>query len=134
MKVLIIDDSVATIDTFRALLTCEGHVVYTATTAEGGLIELNGRPEIDLVIVDLYLPLMDGLSFCVEVRKLGHALPIVLLTAAPLDVVEGLKARVESLGNITVLRKPTDPALILHLIKNTKVTKRVEHGLPADHV
>jgi len=66
-KVLIIDDDPAVTETFARMLRLEGHEVRTAHDAESGLQEAQTTPP-DAIIVDLRMPLINGLGFLYRLR------------------------------------------------------------------
>jgi two-component system, OmpR family, response regulator len=66
-KVLIIDDDQAVTETFARILRLEGHEVRTAHDAESGLHEAQATPP-DAIIVDLRMPLINGLGFLYRLR------------------------------------------------------------------
>jgi len=66
--VLVIDDDLGTIDAFARMLRLDGFEVRTANNAECGLEAADAvRP--DAIIVDLRMPLMDGLGFLYQLRS-----------------------------------------------------------------
>ncbi len=69
----------------------EGYVVDVAHDGEEGLYMAENYP-VDAVILDIMLPLMDGLAVLSNMRKKGIATPVILLTArdALLDKIKGL--------------------------------------------
>src|SRR5687768_4051897 len=80
-KVLIIDDDVAVTQTFASMLRLEGHEVRTALDAEAGLREaLIEAP--DAIIVDLRMPLINGLGFLYRLRaqEQYHDTPVAIVT------------------------------------------------------
>lgn len=66
-RVLIIDDDQAVTETFARMLRMEGHEVRTAHDAESGLREAQECPP-DAIIVDLRMPLINGLGFLYRLR------------------------------------------------------------------
>lgn len=80
-KVLIIDDDQAVTETFARMLRLEGHEVRTAHDAESGLREAQDVPP-DAIIVDLRMPLINGLGFLYRLRAQGrHAhTPVAIVT------------------------------------------------------
>lgn len=66
-KVLIIDDDEAVTETFARMLRLEGHEVRTAHDAESGLREAQTSLP-DAIIVDLRMPLINGLGFLYRLR------------------------------------------------------------------
>ena len=66
-KILIVDDDEGVTQTFARMLRLEGYQVRTAVTAEKGLVEAEShRP--DAIILDLRMPLVDGLGFLRRLR------------------------------------------------------------------
>lgn len=66
--ILIVDDDEGVTQTFARMLKLEGYVVRTAVNAETGLREAaNARP--DAIILDLRMPLVDGLGFLRRLRE-----------------------------------------------------------------
>jgi DNA-binding response OmpR family regulator len=91
-RVLVIEDDDAIAEPLGRALQREGYdVVRTDTGAEA--LALAGAG-VDLVVLDLGLPDVDGVSVCRELRRLDVTLPIVMLTARSneLDVIVGLDA------------------------------------------
>lgn len=66
-RVLIIDDDHAVTETFARMLRLEGHEVRTAHDAETGLRDAQEQPP-DAIIVDLRMPLINGLGFLYRLR------------------------------------------------------------------
>jgi len=66
-KILIVDDDESVTQTFASMLRLEGYQVRTAVTAENGLrVAEESRP--DAIILDLRMPLVDGLGFLRRLR------------------------------------------------------------------
>ncbi|OEU86658.1 transcriptional regulator [Streptomyces abyssalis] len=93
MKVLIVDDEPAVRDALRRSLTFEG---YGTELAEDGFeaLEKTASYEPDLILLDVLMPGMDGLTVARRLRDSGRRLPILMLTARDTvgDRVTGLDA------------------------------------------
>jgi two-component system, OmpR family, response regulator MprA len=91
-RVLVIEDEPQIADLLRRGLIYEGYVVEVAPDGESGLAAARDRPP-DVVLLDLMLPGMDGLTVCRRLRSAGTT-PILILTAkdAVPDRVTGLDA------------------------------------------
>lgn len=91
MKVLIVEDD----KTIRSFITQglkeEGYVVVGAADGTTGY-ELVQHDDFDLVILDLMLPGMDGMTICRNLRQQGSTLPILMLTAK-----DAIESRVQGL-------------------------------------
>ena len=82
-NILIVDDDPAVREVLAILLEAEGFVVEEAEDSAAGLERL-ARGGIDLVLVDMMLPGVDGLEFCRAVRSRPATayLPIILVSAS----------------------------------------------------
>ncbi|MHB8635533.1 MAG: response regulator [Fimbriimonadaceae bacterium] len=91
MKVLVIDDEPAIVETIEAKLRKEGFTVFTAESAEEGM-RLVRRVKPDLLVLDIMLPLRSGLELCRAIRR-ESTTPIIFLSAkaAEADRVRGLE-------------------------------------------
>ncbi len=91
MKLLIIDDEPAILDTVETKMRREGYTTFTAESAEAGM-HLYRRVKPDLVILDIMLPQRSGLDFCKAVRKEAST-PIIMISAKSeeADRVKGLE-------------------------------------------
>jgi two-component system response regulator MprA len=81
MRILVVDDERAVRDSLRRALELEGYDVELAADGEEALERLaqNGGP--DAVVLDILMPRMDGLEVCRRLRREGHRLPVLMLTA-----------------------------------------------------
>lgn len=91
-RILVIEDDSRIADLLRRGLIYEGYVVEVAADGESGLSAARDRPP-DMVLLDLMLPGVDGLTVCRRLRA-ASAVPILILTAkeAVPDRVAGLDA------------------------------------------
>ena len=97
-------------------LEAEGHTVTAAGDGQTALAALDeGRPPIDLVVLDIMLPGMSGYDVCAAIRTLGGELPIVMLSARTLveDRVRGFDA-----GTDVYLQKPFELEELLSVVRN----------------
>ncbi|MBQ7345065.1 MAG: response regulator transcription factor [Oscillospiraceae bacterium] len=84
MKILVVDDEALLVKGIRFNLQNDG---YEVVTGANGLeaIELARDPEVALIILDVMMPQMDGLSACSKIRESSNV-PIILLTAKADDI------------------------------------------------
>ena len=80
MRILIIDDEEVLRDVLQAVLQREGFDVALAATAEEGLAIVE-TDEIDLVVLDIMLPGMDGHEALRNIKETNPALPVIIVTA-----------------------------------------------------
>lgn len=115
-SVLIVEDEVNLAKGIQFNLELEGYQVEVIGDGTEALARLTvpGRAALDLVILDIMLPGMDGLAVADGMRKAGNFVPILMLTARglPDDVVHGLEA-----GADDYLPKPFDLAVLLARVK-----------------
>lgn len=78
-KIAIIEDEQAISDMIKYNLEREGYEVYTAYDGEEGLKLIETQP-LDLVLLDIMLPNIDGLDICKRVRQ-KYNIPIIILSA-----------------------------------------------------
>lgn len=80
MKVLVVEDDAGLAEILEQTLTQHHYQIEIAPDGEAGweLIELF---EYDLVLLDLHLPKLDGISFCRKLRRAGYPVPVLVMTA-----------------------------------------------------
>lgn len=112
-SVLVVEDDPNVRSTLDQLLRFEGYRVALATDGQHAL-ELLDQQRPDLVLVDVAMPRLDGLSLCRLLRRRGDRLPILVLTARHQvgDRVAGLDA-----GADDYLAKPFDTEELLARIR-----------------
>ncbi len=120
-KILIIEDeesiSMALEDDFRL----EGYEVEVASDGLDGLVTA-ADPEVDLIILDIMLPGMNGFEICKKLRSQGIQTPIIMLTAKgqEIDRVLGLE-----FGADDYVTKPFSPRELQARVK--AVLRRMEN-------
>lgn len=112
MKILIVEDEAAIAEVLSAYAKREG---YDTVYAPDGLAALDifAHDDIDLVILDLMLPKLNGEQVCRKIRE-KSSVPIIMLTAksSESDVVEGL-----DLGANDYVAKPFSPRVLMARIR-----------------
>jgi DNA-binding response OmpR family regulator len=112
MNILVIEDEANIVQLIRLYLEQAGYTVISANDGIAGL-ELHAREQPDLVILDLMLPLLDGMQVCRRIRAWADT-PILMLTArqGEEDRIEGLE-----LGADDYLVKPFSPRELVSRVK-----------------
>jgi DNA-binding response OmpR family regulator len=127
MKILLVEDDQITVNLLTQALNAHNYTVNTATDGETGL-QLARVYDYDLILLDVMIPKLDGISLCRELRSCGYQMPILLLTAldSSKDRVQGLEA-----GADDYVAKPFNlPELIARiraLLRRGKVTLSSTH-------
>jgi len=92
MDLLLVEDDIDLQKVLAQYLELSGFQVYTANHGEHGL-RIFKEHHVDLCILDVMMPVMDGFELAAEIRKLDHEMPVVFLTAKNQkeDRLRGLK-------------------------------------------
>ncbi|MDH5700823.1 MAG: response regulator, partial [Nitrospirota bacterium] len=101
-RVLITDDSLLQRKTLSAIVADVGHEVDTACNGQEALEKIQANPP-DCLLLDMLMPIMDGVQVLETLESRGVKLPIIVLTA---DVQDWLKDRCLQLGATIFLNKP----------------------------
>ncbi len=90
-RILLVEDDNTLLETLSYNLKNEGYKVTTASDGQTGLA-LGRKKNVDLILLDVMLPGLDGLSVCRILRREGTETPIILLTArsGEMDKIVGL--------------------------------------------
>lgn len=91
--ILVVEDDAAVRDALERALGFEGYSIETATDGAVALSMLRGG-DVDLIVLDVMMPHLDGIETCRRIRASGDTVPILMLTAKTTvgDRVEGLDA------------------------------------------
>jgi len=83
VRILVVDDERAVRESLRRALELEGYEIELAADGQEALhrLEPNGDAQPDAVILDLLMPMMDGLEVCRRLRRAGNRVPVLMLTA-----------------------------------------------------
>ncbi|MEY2433001.1 MAG: hypothetical protein QOC92_2726, partial [Acidimicrobiaceae bacterium] len=115
MKILLVDDDFRNIFALTALLE-RGHAdVTVAESGADAIAVLERKRDIDIVLMDIMMPVMDGYDTIRAIRKFDHfkALPIIAVTG---KVVQGERQRCIDAGANDYVPKPVDTAELLAVL------------------
>ncbi|MFA6433104.1 MAG: HD domain-containing phosphohydrolase [Elusimicrobiales bacterium] len=115
-RILCVDDEDYNLDLFENLLTMPGYEVLTATDGAGAL-ELLAARSVDLVLLDIKMPGMNGYEVCGKIKadpSLRH-IPVIMVSS--LDSRDSKLKSIEA-GAEELLSKPLDKAELLLRVKN----------------
>jgi HAMP domain-containing protein/CheY-like chemotaxis protein/signal transduction histidine kinase len=115
-KVLVVDDDVRNIFAITSVLERQGMVVTFAENGRRGIDTLKAAPGVDVVLMDVMMPEMDGYETMREIRKDPRfaALPIIALTA---KAMKGDREKCIAAGASDYVTKPVDPDALLSLLR-----------------
>ena len=126
MKLLVVEDEASIAEVVIAYAKREG---YETVYASDGLsaLDIFEHDDIDLVILDLMLPKLNGEEVCRRIRE-KSSVPIIMLTAktSESDVVEGL-----DLGANDYVAKPFSPRVLMARIRTQLRTKETRDNISA---
>jgi len=105
--ILIVDDDERNIFALSAVMRSKGYLIKSALDGEAGLNILNTNSQIDLVLMDIMMPIMDGFEAISIIRndKGLSSIPIIALTA---NAMVGDKEKCIRAGATDYLPKPVD--------------------------
>lgn len=112
-QILVVDDDKNTRMLFQAVLQAENYTVFTAENGEDALRVMD-REHIDLVVLDIMMPKMDGYAFTKLLRENNNNLPILMVSAKQLPAD---KQRGFLVGTDDYMTKPIDEVEMLLRIK-----------------
>jgi signal transduction histidine kinase/DNA-binding response OmpR family regulator/HAMP domain-containing protein len=115
-KALIVDDDMRNIFALATVLDNEGMVIVSADNGREAIRLGESDPEIDIVLMDIMMPEMDGIATMQEIRKLprGRELPMVAVTA---KAMKGDRQKCIEAGAWDYLSKPVDPMNLLAVLR-----------------
>ena len=113
-RILLVEDNAINQEVAQGLLENRGVVVTIATNGQEA-VEWVERQAFDLVLMDLHMPVMDGLEAARRIGELpsGRALPIIAMTAAVMKEDVG---RCKAAGMAGFIAKPIDPEALVRCL------------------
>ncbi|CAH0348299.1 HAMP domain-containing protein [Aquabacterium sp. CECT 9606] len=115
-KALIVDDDMRNIFALATVLDNEGMHIVSADNGREAIRLVQSDPSIDIVLMDIMMPEMDGIATMQEIRKLPHGkdLPMVAVTA---KAMKGDRQKCIEAGAWDYLSKPVDPMHLLAVLR-----------------
>ncbi len=113
--ILVVDDDRDFLRSVCGLLTSHGWNVFVATNGRQALDRVV-RGGVDVLILDLRMPVLNGLETYLELRRLRCAIPTIIVTAFADEEQESIQ-RLTSLSIGSILRKPFDPRELIESVE-----------------
>lgn len=113
MRILLADDEKDILLIYSELLAGNGHEVVAVSNGTE-VICLLDETEFDMLILDLYMPEMDGFEAIRTLRDKGYRVPVIVMTGHFPD--EEVTARLTGLHVYTTLRKPVMISTLLNAV------------------
>lgn len=119
-RILIVDDDTAVQTTVRLLLERAGHSVVTAGDGRKG-IALFEAGDFDLLLLDIFMPGMDGFETMRLVHQQKPQVPIIVISGRPIPSDSGpdFLTMAMKLGAISSLQKPFKPVALLAAVADS---------------
>lgn len=112
-QIMVVEDDKSTAKLMRAVLTHNGYKVFQAANGQEALEMLDSQ-HIDLIVLDVMMPVMDGYEFTEQLRRCGNNTPILMVTAKQLPEE---KCRGFLVGTDDYMVKPVNEEEMLLRIK-----------------
>lgn len=112
-NILVCDDEKDIVSALRIYLTAEGYKVYEAYNGQEAL-DIMSKQDIQLLLMDIMMPVMDGITAMVELRKSSNV-PVILLTAKSEDTDKILGLNIGADDYVT---KPFNPVELQARVKS----------------
>ncbi|MBM4263616.1 MAG: response regulator transcription factor [Deltaproteobacteria bacterium] len=112
-RILIVDDNKGVLD-FLILLLSKHEFCGLGASSGAQCLEIVREQPIDLIILDVMMPVMDGLQVCQELKKIAPEIPVILLTARD-DMVT--RATAMELGVSEFVAKPVNNRDLLNRVR-----------------
>src|SRR6185437_10709157 len=115
-KVLLVDDDVRNVFALNTLLEDYNMDVLTASDGREAIDLMNDHPDVDIVLMDIMMPEMDGYEAIQKIRANPNfiSLPIIALTA---KAMQGDREKVIQAGASDYISKPIDNSRLMSLIR-----------------
>ena len=126
--ILVVDDNKAILD-FLQLLLSKNQFAAIGASSGSECLRIVQSQHVDLVILDVMMPVMDGLEVCQELKKLASPLPVILLTARD-DMMT--RAAAMDLGVSEFVAKPVNNKDLLNRVRTQ--LRSLEWDKAADQV
>ncbi len=121
-SILIVDDEPSILQSLSGLLTDEGFEVITANNGYEALKTIDSETP-DLVLLDIWMPGIDGIETLKEIKKNNASLPVVIITGHG-NVETAVKAT--KLGAFDLIEKPLNIDKVIVAINNALNFRRLE--------
>ena len=115
-RVMIVDDDVRNIFALTSLLEDRGMVVVSHDNGRDAIRYLQAHPDVDVVLMDIMMPEIDGIDTIREIRKLNACkdLPIIAVTA---KAMKGDREKCIEAGAWDYLSKPVETELMIGMLR-----------------
>lgn len=112
--ILVVEDDMASCELFKNFLATKGIDTIIAENGNEAIEIVKSNPGIDLVLMDIKLPELDGCSAMIEIKKIRKDMPVIAETAY---AFKGDKRKFLNIGFDDYISKPIKPAALFEMIQ-----------------
>lgn len=124
-RILVVEDNKTNQFIAKSLLEQAQHNVYIAENGlEGYSYFKEHMHEVDLILMDLHMPVMDGYEATRKIRELDQKVPIIAMTA---DAITGVEIQCKEAGITSYISKPFDPDDFLKIVSHIGNVSAEQH-------
>lgn len=123
--IMLVDDETPFVETMTKRLTKRGLNVVTADSGNDALVKLDHETKVDVIILDVKMPGMDGIETLQEIKKRHPLKEVIMLTghATVETAIEGMK-----LGAFDYLMKPCDLDVLMAKVEEASKKKQAHES------
>ena len=120
-RILIVDDDTVVRRALRKVLERDGHTLVEAENGRVGL-QLMGEKPADLVLADLFMPVMDGLEFISKLQQSHPDTRVVAISGSTYERRPRFLEIAGRMGNVRTLTKPVDAEELIAVVREMLAT------------
>lgn len=118
LNILIAEDDDVSLELLKTLLSDMANKLFIAKTGKEAINIYENNPKINLILMDIKMPEMDGLEAAKRIRKLDKKIPIIAQTAF---AIKGNKQEALKAGFNNYITKPLKTADLLKIIEDVNI-------------
>ncbi len=128
-RILLVEDDLSVLKMTKVRLEHEGYAVITATDGEEAVRQATEGPSVDLILLDLKLPKLDGFEVCRQLKATPSTaeIPVIIFTASSVSW-QHLADECVKLGVADWLRKPFRSKELLEKVQQAMRGEGSAHG------
>ncbi len=123
ISILVVDDEPSYLDLLKGLLQQEGYQNILTESDPLNVISIVEKQKVDLIILDVYMPRMNGLELLEKIKESHPTIPVIMVTAV--DEIE-IALRAVKLGAYEYINKPPDIERLFLTIKRALEQRLLE--------
>ena len=122
-RILVVEDEPAILDLVSEVLTEEGYEVERAANGADALTTIAGAPRFDLVVLDMWMPVVNGWQFASVLGERGVRIPLLVMTAA-----SDARRHASDIGAVGYIGKPFDVDELVLAVQRAVPSESARYG------